>query len=577
MKPISGFEEYPFDTAVPVTVFKNLMEFEVADIDFRSVYGWDILAENLRSLTAKRAGIDDLSDLLHDVVLDDIDQRRHRSSRLPVSPPLPLPTPSSTKQPGWPGSTSPVRSPPRQVRVISSDDLDKQVPPNQEGKKANRSVSPWNTPGRRKSSLYARPQIDGRRSSGSSASGSRTHTPRQSSNSLLVQTRLPSTKWRFLRHLSVVDCGLTSVSAESLLPLTESLKSLDLSSNLFAEIPEALASLTTLQRVKLSDCLIDSLRNLSRFSLPSVTVLNLRGNKLNSLAGIERLQALQRLDVRENRLTDPMEAARLTSMPAFCEIYVKRNPFTKSHSNYRVSIFNVFRATPGYSQDVCIDGAIPDRGERRQLVERAPLSVQKAGTDFVVNAALHPSLEVIAKDKKEDRPEQEANEPSRPMTPEHGAKQQRRKGPKRRVVEVADQLGTPEAQSESQPPMTTFVTAKETEDGASHHCLQKQTEDLETQGTSETSQTLSLKSSPNADGVSSRIGRPTLARTLSKSSETYRQKIEALKTQDGDAWLKTFDGRRARPDSNMSPFLRNPTQSDVFSPIKTASIASIKI
>jgi hypothetical protein len=97
---IQGYEEFPFDTAVPLLAFKNISALEVVDIDIRQFFGWDRLAEQLRSLTVKRAGVDDPADVLINIVLDDMDKRRRRSSKPQMSP-------IST----WAPSSSPKRSP----------------------------------------------------------------------------------------------------------------------------------------------------------------------------------------------------------------------------------------------------------------------------------------------------------------------------------------------------------------------------------------------------------------------------------------------------------------------------------
>jgi len=86
---IGGYEEFPFDTAVPLLAFKNVTALEITDVDFRQFYGWDKLAEQLRSLTVKRANMDDPYDLFVGIVLDDMDKRRRRSSKAQFSPRLP--------------------------------------------------------------------------------------------------------------------------------------------------------------------------------------------------------------------------------------------------------------------------------------------------------------------------------------------------------------------------------------------------------------------------------------------------------------------------------------------------------
>src|SRR5690606_35107008 len=128
-------------------------------------------------------------------------------------------------------------------------------------------------------------------------------------------------KWRFLRHLSLADNGMTSINATSLAPLSNGLQSFDLSSNLFTEIPDSVATLTALRSLNLSQCMIDSLHSLTRNPLPAITALNLRGNRLQSLAGVEKLYPLERLDLRDNNLRDPTELARLTGIPDIREIW----------------------------------------------------------------------------------------------------------------------------------------------------------------------------------------------------------------------------------------------------------------
>lgn len=96
---ISGFEEFPFDTAVPLFVFKNLSVLEICDLDFRQFFGWDRLADQLRSLTVKRGNVEDVTDLLTSVVLDDVEKRRRRSCKTPSSPTQEWPTASPTASP----------------------------------------------------------------------------------------------------------------------------------------------------------------------------------------------------------------------------------------------------------------------------------------------------------------------------------------------------------------------------------------------------------------------------------------------------------------------------------------------
>jgi Leucine rich repeat len=388
---IRGYEEFPLDTAVPLHAFKNLSALEIIDIDFRSFYGWDRLSEQLRTLTLKRAKINDPTDLLTKIVLDDVDKRRRRSSK---SHPSPIPGGSMTPTPykyddassnshhkpiSAPGSPSPGSN----MATSTSPKSIPMVRGGSEGERGHRSYSPTRpqTSASRHhhhhhhhhhQNRHSRAQSINkiaRSSSGSSNSSEVSlHGNRSSSN--LLNGVLPPTKWRFLRHLGLADNSLTSLPSDCFMPVANTLHSLDLSSNLFAEIPDSLPSLVALHALNLSNCMINSLRSIAKNPLPAITALNLRGNRLSSLAGIDRLLSLERVDLRDNNLTDPSEIARLTGLPEIREIWVSGNPFTKTHSGYRVTIFNLFRSTPGYSEDIVIDSSGPGFTERKQLVDR---------------------------------------------------------------------------------------------------------------------------------------------------------------------------------------------------------------
>ena len=393
---VRGFEEFPFDTAVPLFAFKNVSALEICDLDFRQFHGWDRLAEQLRSLTVRRANVDDPIDLLHYIVLDDMEKRRKRSFKTG------LPTTPSTPGTAWPYNSSPKNRQFELARTYSAPNsplVDQRrssigspqsigLPRNgsSDGKQPSRphlrqrSNSPSRPPSSRHGSLGKSPKngsLKYRRSSGSSGSSVHDTTPRRSSSDLLAMGILPASKWRFLRHLSLAENGLTSLTMSSLAPIAGTLQSLDLSGNLFSDVPDALASLTHLRALNLSNCMIDSLQSLARNPLPAITTLNLRFNRLLNLSGIERLLSLERVDLRDNKLRDPTELARLTGIPDIVDLYVIKNPFTRTHGDYRVTIYNLFRTTPGHVQDVTIDSLAPTYHEKKQLVDRVPEPANK--------------------------------------------------------------------------------------------------------------------------------------------------------------------------------------------------------
>jgi hypothetical protein len=435
---IAGYEEFPFDSAVPLFAFKNVTALEIYDVDFRQFYGWDRLAENLRSLTVKRAGVDDPADLLINIVLDDIDKRRRRSAKAPPSPSTPWPTASpAPKHAQLARSESPPLSPAAGGKQPAS-------PATRPQPRRQRSASPTRPPSSRHGSshVYGRTGAANiRRSSGSSGSSVRSTTPRGSSSNLLSLGWFPSTKWRFLRHLSLADNALTNISTTSLVPLANTLQSLDLSANLFTEIPDSLATLSCLRALNLSNCMIEGLHSLGRNPLPAITTLNLRSNRLVSLAGIERLLSLERVDLRDNKLTDPTEIARLTGVPDLTDVYVYRNPFCKSYSSYRVTIFNLFRKTPGYTEDIVIDSTGPSNSEKKQLIERVPelpgVPVVKPPPEDDTPPPKRPSTVIAIVDGPSDTSALPKRTSSHHRSKSGQTGSRRKKVPKRRVVELS--------------------------------------------------------------------------------------------------------------------------------------------
>ncbi|KAF7554672.1 hypothetical protein G7046_g6744 [Stylonectria norvegica] len=472
---IRGYEEFPFDSAVPLYAFKNLQALEISSIDFRQFFGWDRLADQLRSLTLKRAGIEDPADILIDIVLDDMDKRRRRVSKSQSSPTATWAGSGSPRRSGLVGhpelhraASAPSSPDPRtsvgDMRVGSMDPSEHAIGENSRRPSLARNdtdESPKslaeetrprsNSPSRPTSSRaqshtarggHHRMRRSGSGSSHSSLSDSWTHGhARGSSGNLLVVGILPISKWRFLRHLSLADNSMTSIPINSLAPLSNTLYSLDLSSNLFSQVPDSLATLTALRALNLSHCMIDSLHSLTRNPLPAITALNLRANRLQSLAGVEKLYPLERLDMRDNRLVDPLELARMTGIPEIREIWVEGNPFTRTHKDHRITIFNLFRKTPGYTEDIIIDGTGPTYAERRQLVERPPIPesvpvVKPQAPEIPAVDVSKPTI-IYGLPKEATVLRKERPVPRTIMSETNTSSTRRRKTPKRRIVDLA--------------------------------------------------------------------------------------------------------------------------------------------
>jgi hypothetical protein len=188
--------------------------------------------------------------------------------------------------------------------------------------------------------------------------------------------------------------------------------------------------------------MIDSLHSLTRNPLPAISALNLRSNRLQSIAGVEKLLPLERLDLRDNRLADPMELARLTGIPEIREIWVEGNPFTRTHRDYRITIFNLFRQTPGYTEDITIDASGPTYAEKRYLIERAeiPPAVPVVKPETPVMPAVDVSRPAIIYDAPPKEPavlRKERPSPKTVSSEVNTSSTRRRRAPKRRIVDLA--------------------------------------------------------------------------------------------------------------------------------------------
>ncbi|KAN0135389.1 hypothetical protein V8E53_006668 [Lactarius tabidus] len=299
----------PNENALPLDSFRNLQSLECSDIDPRTLLGWDRVSESLWSLTVKRSGLDDISDLFINAVKDD-----------------------SARRQAFPSIDPPNRS--RQSSFHSTrlpDSVEEHV---EETVATPTSDDP--------------PQLP-----------SPTESP--------VSLQLPPSKWAFLRHLSLADNALTFIPAEPFPHLT-SLTHLDLSSNLLVSIPPALSSLYNLVSLNLSDNMIDSVLGIYKM-LGQVLVLNLSRNRLDSLCGLERLTALERVDVRHNQLEESGEVGRLSLLPNITEVWVEGNAFTEIESDYRVKCFDFFWKE---GNSILLDGTAAGFYERRNLTSPPP-------------------------------------------------------------------------------------------------------------------------------------------------------------------------------------------------------------
>lgn len=291
----------PDRNAIPMDVFRNLQRLECDNIDPRTLLGWDRLAESLKSLKIRKSGLQDISVIFLTSVLDDQARRQAFSTKqsqgslVDDSPIIPL-----SSHPDSPST---------------SDDLQ------------CTALVPESS-----NTLSSTPQV------------------------------LSPSKWAFLKHLHLPDNGLTFFPAE-LLPHLTSLTHLDISSNLLVSVPSGLGELYNLRTLNLADNLIDSVLGIY-LNLGQIISLYLSSNRLESLCGLERLLALERVDLRHNLLEESSEIGRLAALPNLSELWIEGNPFVEIEDGYRITCFNYFWKDGKF---ISIDGTQPTMYERRSL------------------------------------------------------------------------------------------------------------------------------------------------------------------------------------------------------------------
>ena len=326
---VEGFADCPPPaTCVPLLAFKNLTALSLEDLDPRGFVGWDVLSVQLRSLEVRRGGIEDVGELICDAPSEDSarraeEERRHK----------PVGTERKRRAEGVSETSLAVETSGAGARVLDGAD----------GEHGDIDAAERRPASSRASAAYATP---------------------------------PRLAWSSLRHLALPDNSLTFVPS---IPLTflPTLTSLDLSSNLLISIPPALAHLTSLKSLNLSDNMIDSLLGIAK-ALGAITALNLSRNRLENFSGLDRLAALERLDVRDNAVADVLEVSRLSRLPHVREVYVRGNAFTRPREEggdeqWRVKSWGYFveeevqghRDVP--AAEVRLDGALMTGSERRAV------------------------------------------------------------------------------------------------------------------------------------------------------------------------------------------------------------------
>ncbi|KAI0690539.1 hypothetical protein BC835DRAFT_1364254 [Cytidiella melzeri] len=351
----------PIIHALPLYVFKNLEVLECLDVDPRTLIGWDKLAVSLRSLTIKRSGLEDVADVFINSVLED----RSRAEGRAVIP------------------RTRAKGPPSHRGSFRGTRLPDAVPEDAED-----TPSPLPTPKQQETPL-----------------------PSPSSSD---EPELPPLTWAALRHLSLAENALTFLPSSPLPHLT-SVTHLDLSSNLLVSVPPGLSALYNLVSLDLADNMIDSVLGIYTM-LGQVLKINLSRNRLESICGLERLRALEWVDLRHNMIEESAEIGRLATLPNIKEIWIEGNPLSEIEEGYRIRCFDLFWKE---GKTITLDSSPPSFYEKRYLTSSPP--EQMASTRATPAAAPSPPVVPVGSPSPKARALAAPAQPSPGISPARSA------------------------------------------------------------------------------------------------------------------------------------------------------------
>lgn len=143
--------------------------------------------------------------------------------------------------------------------------------------------------------------------------------------------------WTKLKLLRLTNCGIAKMDASfHFMPY---LSQLDISHNDISNIIH-LQDCFELRILNASHNRISVLSNISRV-IPNIVRLNLSNNMIESLDGLSKLTALEKLDLSNNHIDDFMEIEELVVLPHLHDLILEGNAISFKAS-YRQSVFVLF-------------------------------------------------------------------------------------------------------------------------------------------------------------------------------------------------------------------------------------------
>ncbi|KAF8554172.1 hypothetical protein OG21DRAFT_1509186 [Imleria badia] len=336
-------------------------------------------------------------------------------------------------------------------------------------------------------------------------------------------------KWGLLKHLSLADNALTFLPTDPL-PYLVSITHLDLSSNLLVSVPHGLSVLHNLVSLNLSDNMIDSVLGIYTH-LGQVLYLNLSGNRLESICGLERLMALERVDLRFNHIDESAEVGRLATLPNIGEVWIDGNPLTEIEDGYRIACFDFFHKE---GKSISLDGTAPTFYERRGLVPIAPEQINSprevqipASPPIVPIVPAKPNGSHVMATDTVMACETAVLPSAGVRSASHGVSGRPKKRRAKRIVDLnkdGEQVFSPGFRPKSLPTVAALQTPR------SSSASPQRSSPLSPDGHRRGRSVFEPPDSVAGESEESQM----------REGELYRARIEALRTDMGEGWLKVY-------------------------------------
>jgi hypothetical protein len=277
----------------------------------------------------------------------------------------------------------------------------------------------------------------------------------------------------------------------------------------------------------------------------AITFLDISNNRLELCAGLDRLLALEKVDLRNNNIEEADEIGRLSVIPTIREVCAEGNPL---EDDWRIRCFNRFKQD---GLDIILDGSGPSFLEKSYLTS-PPVTQPVAGiqqhdvvisnpTAISVSPRASPSIGPSPPTVTTQAPSPETPAQSPPLRPKKRVKRLVELGTQSEGVKIQEVITSSPiaAMSSSEPPIQAQPAFEPTSPRRKHGHGRHATE----AGTPST-----VRISPSASRRSKRVTAsvhepPPLPTDLPSSSDELRARMEALRNETGEDFLRVLAQR----------------------------------